>query len=101
MAHHCLVGCMRCQAPCPANKGLLELEPGKMSFSADETAAILSSEGTLAGPIGDEVMNKLKALAMEHCAPMLGRNLRALLKRRTRKHARPRRSPLSYDRASR
>ncbi|UCE60120.1 MAG: hypothetical protein JSU63_22085 [Phycisphaerales bacterium] len=79
-AHHCLIGCMRCQEVCPENAGLLRTESSGLAFSADETAAILRHDESTEAPANPSVVARLETVGLEDYAPMLGRNLRALVK---------------------
>jgi epoxyqueuosine reductase len=75
-AHNSLVGCMRCQEMCPADRYYLRTEPVVAEFDEQETAIILENlpPERLPGP----VLRKLKDLDMEEYSPILGRNLLAL-----------------------
>lgn len=75
-AHGCLVGCMRCQEMCPANRYYLRNEPVVAEFDAIETAIIL--ENRPAELLPDNVRAKLRDLDLEEYSPVLGRNLLAL-----------------------
>jgi epoxyqueuosine reductase len=82
-AHRCLIGCLLCQRACPANPKLTVEETG-LCFSASETRALLDSD-----PVGDRreetgIRAKLAWLGQPYAEPVLGRNLRALLKTRRR-----------------
>lgn len=83
-AHHCLVGCMACQVKCPVNAGLLRVEPTGVSFSKDETVALLAELGPASEDPGPRIRRKLETLGIEDYAPTLRRNLRDLLARRER-----------------
>jgi epoxyqueuosine reductase len=78
-AHHCIVGCMKCQECCPHNKKFLEhiLEP--VEFTAEETLYLLGGGALDDAP--DELKAKVKALDMEVFYNVLPRNLNALLYR--------------------
>ena len=81
-AHHCLVGCLACQKSCPLNAGLYREESSGVSFSADETAALLADTGDPLGTLDREVLAKLGRLGITESVVVVGRNLRALLERR-------------------
>ncbi|MHC4177307.1 MAG: 4Fe-4S double cluster binding domain-containing protein [Planctomycetota bacterium] len=81
-AHHCLVGCMACQSKCPVNADLLRTEPTDVSFSEEETAALLAEAGPPGEELGRRIRTRLAGLGMAEYGPMLGRNLRALVARR-------------------
>jgi epoxyqueuosine reductase len=74
--HNSLVGCMRCQEACPANRYYLRKEELVAEFDRKETALILENrppEELTAG-----VRAKLVALDLEGYSTVLGRNLLAL-----------------------
>jgi epoxyqueuosine reductase len=76
--HNALVGCMRCQVPCPENRDFLRDRDKTETFSEEETKAILKSV-----PVQDlpgELSGKLVRLSMEELHPFLARNLAALLR---------------------
>jgi len=90
---------MRCQEVCPRNKGHLVFEPAPESFNREETDAILatadageerSGEWTPpAGPVWESVTRKLAALGQASLEPLLGRNLKALMKAQAVRQGRP------------
>jgi len=76
-AHHCLVGCLKCQEVCPQNQGRLRYESLDVSFDASETDLILSGQCE-----NDEgIKAKLTEIGLAGYAPVLGRNLKALMNR--------------------
>ncbi len=76
-AHNSLVGCMRCQEACPADRFHLHLEQELVAeFDREETEIILENLPTEQLP--DAVLTKLKALDLEEYSSVLGRNLLAL-----------------------
>jgi len=75
-AHRCLVGCMRCQEMCPANRYYLRNEPVVAEFDAAETAIILENRSPKGLP--EDVRIKLRDLDLEEYSSVLGRNLLAL-----------------------
>lgn len=79
--HHCLIGCLCCQECCPQNAGLFRVEDPGVSFTVEETERILAAEDGSVDSLGHGVMDKLKNLGIDGYAPMLGRNLRALIGR--------------------
>lgn len=82
-ADSCLVGCLACQKVCPMNKGLLEFEDAEVSFTAEETDAILSGFDYNSNSIGNGISEKLNRLGLsEEYRPCLGRNFRELLNHR-------------------
>lgn len=78
-AHHCLVGCLHCQRPCPANPPL----------TVEDTGVVLDEAGTAlfvdpAGGSGaerDALRARLDNLGLSFDLDLLGRNLGALLRR--------------------
>jgi epoxyqueuosine reductase len=82
-AHRCLLGCLLCQRACPVNPQL-SVEDTGVCFSARETRALLDPDRTddLRGETG--LRAKLAWLGQPYAEPVLGRNLRALLKARGR-----------------
>ena len=81
-AHHCLVGCMRCQEVCPENAGRFRLESTGTAFTAAETESILADDISSPSGGGQRAFNKLTNLGLDDFGAMLGRNLRALIGRR-------------------
>ncbi len=77
-AHNCILGCLLCQRPCPANPDLPVVSTGVV-FTAEETGALLDADGTHEGPAWKGVRAKLEKLGQPYQEPVLGRNLRALL----------------------
>lgn len=75
--HNCLIGCMRCQDNCPANRAQKDwIAPGE-TFSEEETLMILEGHSPQQFPEGTR--NKLKKLYMLDDAELLQRNLSALM----------------------
>ena len=74
--HKCLVGCMRCQEMCPANRYYLRKEKVVAEFDQEETRMILQDLPPEQLPVA--VREKLAALDLDDYSPVLGRNLRAL-----------------------
>ena len=77
-AHNCIIGCLLCQRPCPANPEL-SVESTGIVFTAEETEALLVSDGAHEGPAWDGIRAKLERLGQPYSEPVIGRNLRALL----------------------
>lgn len=77
-AHNCLLGCLLCQRPCPANRDL-PLESSGVVFTAEETNALLGADGEHEGSAWDGLRAKFEQLGQLHQEPVLARNLRALL----------------------
>ncbi len=74
--HKCLVGCMRCQEMCPANRYYLRKEKVVAEFDEEETRIILQDLPPKRLPVA--LRQKLAALDLDEYSPVLGRNLRAL-----------------------
>jgi epoxyqueuosine reductase len=75
-AHNSLVGCMRCQEMCPANRYYLRKEAVVADFDREETEIIL--ENLPPERLPKTLLTKLTELDLEECSTVLGRNLRAL-----------------------
>jgi epoxyqueuosine reductase len=91
-AHDCLIGCLRCQEDCPAN-GDLETVPSGVEFTEEETRALLDACGKQAS-YSAVILSKLQAIVGPHEAPVIGRNLAALLANEGgRRAGRPRTPP--------
>jgi epoxyqueuosine reductase len=76
-AHHCLVGCLRCQRSCPANPELRFADTGVV-FDEHETGNLLA--GAEPPPsIAASIRQKLDQLGQPGLEGVLGRNLRALV----------------------
>jgi len=76
-AHGCLVGCLKCQAPCPENthyRGCIE-DGGE--FTGEETSCLLS--GQPLESLDPRLRAKLDRSDLTPAYGMLARNLRALL----------------------
>jgi epoxyqueuosine reductase len=76
-AHHCLVGCLACQDACPANVPLAVADTG-VTFSPEETRAILEDDADPAGRIRASIRVKLDRIGLSE-ERVIGRSLRALL----------------------
>jgi epoxyqueuosine reductase len=77
-AHNCIIGCLLCQRPCPANPEL-PVEGTGVVFTAEETEALLRDGGLHEAPAREGIKAKLERLGQPYQEPVLGRNLRALL----------------------
>ena len=82
--HNCLVGCLRCQRACPENKDRLQWGNVDYAFSEDETTLILNSPRP--DRIPTDTARKLDQLYLTEYSEVLGRNLRALIQRRSTCH---------------
>lgn len=76
-AHNCLIGCMRCQQMCPANRYFLRSEKLVVEFDREETAVIL--QNLPAAELPPALLDKLKRIDMDEYSTVLGRNLLALI----------------------
>ena len=76
--HNALVGCMRCQTPCPENRDFVRDRDKTETFSEEETEVILKS--VQAQDLPKELSGKLSRLSMDELYPFLARNLAALLR---------------------
>lgn len=76
--HHTLIGCLVCQRQCPANPPL-PVEDTGVVFGRDETRALLS-EGDHDAEAWNAIRTHLEELGRAYQEPVLGRNLRALLR---------------------
>jgi epoxyqueuosine reductase len=77
--HNALVGCLRCQLCCPANKHVKDWIVDGESFTEKETAMLLDCPKPDAIPA--ETRSKLEKIGLEDDTVSLGRNLRVLLDR--------------------
>jgi epoxyqueuosine reductase len=75
--HNCLIGCMRCQDACPANKNQVNWVIPGAEFHEDETTMIVM--GVPVGNLPRDTVKKLKEIHMLDDYSVLGRNLRALM----------------------
>jgi epoxyqueuosine reductase len=74
--HNSLVGCMRCQEFCPANRVHLRIPKVIAEFDREQTEWILRD--LPADQLPSDVRAKLAALDLDDYSTVLGRNLRAL-----------------------
>lgn len=58
--HNCIIGCLKCQTPCPANKGVAARTELRAQFSAEETTLLL--QGTPQEQLPPETLSKINAL---------------------------------------
>jgi epoxyqueuosine reductase len=77
--HSALIGCMRCQSVCPANKGLLKTVEFPDPFTEEEIGLLLMEKSFEALP--EKARETLKELELEYAFRdgTLARNLGALL----------------------
>jgi epoxyqueuosine reductase len=76
-AHHCLIGCLRCQRVCPAN-GTLPTASSGVAFTEEETSALLDGDPERCRWC-TSLAPKLEAIVGPGEREVIGRNLRALL----------------------
>ncbi|MBA7622444.1 Epoxyqueuosine reductase [subsurface metagenome] len=76
--HNCLIGCMRCQSVCPADKRLFNWFEEKESFTEEETELIL--KGTSRYQLPRTTIGKLQRLYLLDDIDVMPRNLNALIK---------------------
>ncbi len=77
--HHCLVGCMVCQKVCPVNRNFRKWIVDGPAFSAQETDMIMQKRGR--DKLPRETAQKLEQLDMTEYLGVLGRNLKALVRK--------------------
>ena len=81
------IGCARCQAVCPHNRGLLKVEEAGPAFSEEETASFL--RGVTAEELSEETLEKLVRHDVLDYLEVLPRNLEASLRNALRDSAGP------------
>lgn len=74
----CLIGCLKCQLVCPANKGCLKRIRAAVSFTRKETSALLAEGEIEDRRLSESIRAKFKTLALTEGVPVLRRNLRRL-----------------------
>jgi epoxyqueuosine reductase len=82
-AHNALMGCMRCQLCCPANRDVIRRAGRLEDITEQETRRIL--EGTPDAELLESLSSKLRRFPPAHSEeyfPLLTRNLRVLLEKR-------------------
>ena len=82
-SHHALMGCMKCQSPCPVNGGIAELYGTLEDISEEETRKILN--GAPDDPLLKTLQSKLRnfrAAQSKQLFPVLTRNLGVLVRSR-------------------
>lgn len=75
-AHNSLIGCMRCQSVCPANRDSLSWLAAPVEFDEAETAWLL--EGTPLGNLPATALAKMRLLNMDQYYDPMCRNIQAL-----------------------
>jgi len=75
---NCLVGCLKCQEICPANKDRMVYEKTAVSFNAEETEAFLGRAGS--SPLAREAAQaQFKSLGLSEDMRIFARNLARIL----------------------
>lgn len=74
----CLLGCMECQTVCPYNRGKLETVVSGVSFTKEETSALLAGSDAAGDAAWRSADEKLESLELATCAEFFGRNLASL-----------------------
>lgn len=77
--HNCLVGCMRCQTVCPANKKVLKWIESGPTFSEEETKLLMSGKSMEELP--EETKHKIRTHDLENYLYVYPRNLKVILNR--------------------
>jgi epoxyqueuosine reductase len=76
--HNCIVGCIRCQAVCPANKPYLTQVGETAEFDEEETQLLL--KGKPREQIPETTLKKMQLLSLTDYYGEIPRNLSVLLK---------------------
>lgn len=76
-AHNALIGCLKCQYDCPANRHLIRQIEHLADITEEETALILSGQRN--EKIQKSIGNKLKALGWYSAPENISRNLQMVL----------------------
>jgi len=76
--HHCLVGCMQCQAACPENRRFMRWVEDSEEFSGEETALLL--RGVALDQLLPGTVEKLARLEMTDALDILPRNVGVLMR---------------------
>jgi epoxyqueuosine reductase len=74
----CLIGCLRCQTACPANRGRLCQEETPFVLSETDTAFLLD-DPPLDAPGWDGIRSRFRRLHLTEDVPVLARNFRRLV----------------------
>jgi epoxyqueuosine reductase len=80
-AHNALIGCMRCQQPCPGNRETIKITERMEHITENETKALLEEQSD--GNIVKSLSKKLKMFSPSNAKevlPVLKRNLELLIK---------------------
>ncbi len=76
----CIIGCMRCQRVCPADKNRLKYEDSGVLFSSEETHAILDSE-RMNPKLSEAIEAKFSTLGLSEGSDIVFRNFRKFINR--------------------
>jgi len=71
----CIIGCLKCQMVCPVNKGRLKYKNTGVSFSSEETHAILDSK-RMNPKLSEAIAAKYSVLGLSESSDILFRNFR-------------------------
>ena len=80
-AHHCAVGCLRCQQACPENAHVDLVQAAPEWFDEAETQAILAAEEADDewAALGTASRKKLERCGLDYSPKLIARNIRVLL----------------------
>jgi len=79
----CLVGCLKCQKVCPANKGLLRREKSGISVTAEETESFLRDGNITDDRLRKSIFDKFGSLGLSEDIELFRRNLRRMIEVRS------------------
>ncbi len=71
----CIIGCMKCQMVCPVNKGRLKYKNTGVSFSSEETHAVLDAE-RMNPKLSEAIAAKFSVLSLSESSDIVFRNFR-------------------------
>lgn len=78
-SHNSLVGCLRCQTICPANKKHMSSKVESYDFSEEETGSLL--EGLAMEQLSEELKQKVQQLGLGYWVNAFPRNLKVIFAR--------------------
>ncbi len=78
-SHNALVGCIKCQAVCPRNEGLLQVHKLEEEFTVEETESLLAGESSVEPSRWQAVAKKFEAVGLPGYEEFAGKNLKALI----------------------
>ncbi|MFQ5979707.1 MAG: 4Fe-4S double cluster binding domain-containing protein [Candidatus Heimdallarchaeota archaeon] len=82
-SHNALMGCMKCQSPCPANREVINQTGRMKEVIEEETKQLL--DGILDETTMESLSSKLQYPLSEETVPVFSRNLRVLIQPNTPK----------------